>query len=178
MPVLGQGYQAYDCRNNEINKAPYRQAMINALAAGRAVSMSFTANNNGLFADHAYAVTGYESVSGVDQFTLRNPWGHTHPGVLTWDQLWSNAKIFFDVSGAFTNWYSGMGNHNGSADGVAASSTTAKADFTATDLSLAVNALDSLFDSDESFFGDDLGFEAGIFTPKAVDYVMRGSVRC
>lgn len=168
MAVLGQGYQAYDCRDayhTDANKAAYEQAMIDALAIGQAISMSFIANNNGLYVNHAYAVTGYNS--GAKTFTLRNPWGHSDPGALTWDQLWSNAKYFFVVNGLYTNWYSGSGDHAGSASEAVVDSVVLKGSLdaaehalldakTRSDLSTAT--VDCVFGSDDSFLELDLRF--------------------
>ena len=69
------------------------QAMINALAAGDAVTIGTNGSNvsNGLYADHAYAVIGY-SASGL--FTLYNPWGFDQPGGLSWSQIEANCDGF------------------------------------------------------------------------------------
>jgi hypothetical protein len=43
-------------------------------------------SGTGLYGDHAYAVTGYNSANGT--FTLYNPWGMDQPpAALTWAQL-------------------------------------------------------------------------------------------
>ena len=69
-----------------------QQAMINALAAGQAVTIGTDSSSNsndtlpyGLYGSHAYAVIGYNASTG--NFTLYNPWGFDQPGALSWSQL-------------------------------------------------------------------------------------------
>jgi hypothetical protein len=64
------------------------QTAINAIAAKEAVTigtLSWSGTVDGLYASHAYAITGYNASS--DTFTLYNPWGTDQPGQLTWSQL-------------------------------------------------------------------------------------------
>ena len=64
------------------------QVAINALAAHEAVTigtLSWSGTNLGLYANHAYAITGYNA--STKTFTLYNPWGSNQPGQLTWSQL-------------------------------------------------------------------------------------------
>ncbi len=62
---------------------------VNALAAHEAVTIGTqnwsAATNMGLYANHAYAITGYNA--STNTFTLYNPWGFDQPGPLTWAQL-------------------------------------------------------------------------------------------
>jgi hypothetical protein len=78
------GYNA----NDYIMTTAQEQVAVNALAAHDAVTIgtsSFNGTLYGLYADHAYAITGYNASS--DTFTLYNPWGMDQPGQLTWAQL-------------------------------------------------------------------------------------------
>ena len=64
------------------------QTAINAIAAKEAVTigtLSWSGTVDGLYASHAYAITGYNASN--DTFTLYNPWGMDQPGQLTWSQL-------------------------------------------------------------------------------------------
>jgi hypothetical protein len=71
-----------------------RQAMLNALAAGQAVTIGTnpTASLGGLVGSHAYVVTGYNSSS--DTFVLYNTWSTHHPTPLTWAQLQTQTSAF------------------------------------------------------------------------------------
>lgn len=75
------GYNAVDYSLTNAAK----QSAISALAAGDAVTIGTYVGNYGLYADHAYAITGYNA--STDTFTLYNPWGFDQPGQLTWSQL-------------------------------------------------------------------------------------------
>ena len=78
------GYNATDY----IMTTTSEQVAVSALAAGDAVTIgttSFSGTLYGLYADHAYAITGYNA--GSDTFTLYNPWGFDQPGQLTWGEL-------------------------------------------------------------------------------------------
>jgi hypothetical protein len=83
------------------------QAMITALSADEAVTIGTNGSNvaNGLYADHAYAVLGYNSTTGL--FTLYNPWGFDQPGGLTWSQVEANCGGYVVVSTAGTTPISG-----------------------------------------------------------------------
>jgi hypothetical protein len=152
MPVLGRGYDAYRCFANDINKESHKLSMINALQLHNPVGMSFLADNNGLYGNHAYVVTNYNA--GSDTFTLRNPWGIESPGPLNWDQLWSFGKVFFVANGPYTSWFTGLEAHiprNSSAK----LATNVKND-------LSANAVDSLFGSDDSLADYDFVLDAKI----------------
>jgi len=70
-----------------------KQTLIDALASGKAVTLGTTQNpGNGFVGGHAYIVTGYNASS--DTFSAYNPWGNTHPGAVTWDQLRANCTAF------------------------------------------------------------------------------------
>ena len=78
------GYNATDY----IMTTTSKQVAINALAAHKAVTigtLSWSGTKDGLYANHAYAIVGYNATS--DTFTLYNPWGSNQPGQLTWSQL-------------------------------------------------------------------------------------------
>ena len=70
-----------------------KQTVINALAANEAVTIGTQrwsrAPLDGLYANHAYAIIGYNAPT--NKFTLYNPWGFDQPGPLTWSQLQSAA---------------------------------------------------------------------------------------
>lgn len=70
-----------------------KTTLINSLGSGRAVTIGTLASpGNGLVGSHAYTVTGYDS--GTDKFILYNPWGNTHPGQLSYEQLQTNCSYF------------------------------------------------------------------------------------
>ena len=84
-----------------------QQAMINALAAHKSVTIGTISSSNsddslpgGLFGSHAYAVIGYNSSTGL--FTLYNPWGMDQPNLLSWSQLEATTDGFVvtDPSGS------------------------------------------------------------------------------
>jgi hypothetical protein len=64
------------------------QTAVSALAAHKAVTigtLQWSGTKYGLYANHAYAIIGYNA--SADTFTLYNPWGSNQPGPLTWSQL-------------------------------------------------------------------------------------------
>ncbi len=75
-----------------------KQTMIADLSAKEAVTIgtqNFSGTLYGLYADHAYAVIGYNAKT--DTFTLYNPWGPNplyQPGPLTWGQIESACSQF------------------------------------------------------------------------------------
>jgi len=78
------GYNAYDY----IMTTTAEKIAVDALAAHKAVTIgtqNFSGTVLGLYANHAYAITGYNAAT--DTFTLYNPWGSNQPGQLTWSQL-------------------------------------------------------------------------------------------
>ena len=80
--VLGHNASDY------IMSSTLPQVAVNALAARQAVTIgtqNWSGTNLGLYADHAYAIIGYNA--GSQTFTLYNPWGTDQPGPLTWPQL-------------------------------------------------------------------------------------------
>ncbi len=85
--VLGVNSTRYASSN-----AANKQALINALSAGRAVTIGSTGNSTALVSSHAYTITGYDA--STDQFTLFNPWGTSHPAPLTWSQIQANTTFF------------------------------------------------------------------------------------
>lgn len=86
--VLGKNSSSYST-----SSAASKQALIDALNAGRAVTIGTKSTaSNGLYGSHAYSVTGYNA--GNDTFNLYNPWGTSHPGQLTWAQLQTNCSAF------------------------------------------------------------------------------------
>ena len=91
--VLGDNATDYNLADST------KQAMINALAAGQAVTIATDGSNNsgdtlpyGLYGSHAYAVIGYSA--SADTFTLHNPWGFDQPGGLKWSQLEGTCEGF------------------------------------------------------------------------------------
>jgi hypothetical protein len=79
------------------------QTAINALAAHDAVTigtLNWSGTQDGLYADHAYAIIGYNAAS--DTFILYNPWGMDQPGPLTWSQLQADCSqlAVADASGS------------------------------------------------------------------------------
>ena len=80
--VLGHNATDYIMTNTK------EQVAINALSSHKAVTigtLSWSGTNLGLYANHAYAIVGYNAAT--DKFTLYNPWGSNQPGALTWAQL-------------------------------------------------------------------------------------------
>jgi hypothetical protein len=79
------------------------QIAVTALAAKKAVTIGtedFSGNPGGLYADHAYAIIGYNA--GTDKFILYNPWGTDQPSQLTWSQLqtYCDQMCVCDTSGS------------------------------------------------------------------------------
>ena len=74
------GYNATDY----IMTTTAQQVAVNALAAHQAVTIGTqnwsAATNLGLYANHAYAITGYNTLRRRLYFTLYNPWGWISPG--------------------------------------------------------------------------------------------------
>ena len=82
----------YNSTNYSFSSTP-KQTLVNALAAGRAVTLGTLASvNSGFVEGHAYIVTGYNAAT--DRFSVFNPWGNTHPAPLTWAQLQANCSMF------------------------------------------------------------------------------------
>jgi uncharacterized lipoprotein NlpE involved in copper resistance len=111
-----------------------QQVAINALAAHEAVTIgtgSWSGTQDGLYANHAYAIIGYTinaSNPAMDTFTLYNPWGPNpawQPGPLTWSQLQAdttqlavaNASGSVPMSGVPTGVQTGVGSVAGPALG-------------------------------------------------------------
>jgi hypothetical protein len=84
--VLGYNSSNYSFSSTD------KQTLINAIGAGRAVTLGTNSNSSGLVGSHAYIVTGYDASS--DRFTLHNPWGTSHPSPLSWDHLRANCSMF------------------------------------------------------------------------------------
>jgi hypothetical protein len=82
--------------------ASTKQAMVNALASHKSVTIATDDGNlpYGIVDSHAYAVIGYNP--SADVFTLYNPWGMDQPGVLSWAQLEATCYEFVvaDPSGS------------------------------------------------------------------------------
>ncbi len=89
--VLGYNSTRYAV-SNSANKA----ALVNALAAGRAVTIGTTTNSTLMVSSHAYSITGYDAAT--DKFSIFNPWGTQHPAPLTWAQLQANTTFFVVVN--------------------------------------------------------------------------------
>jgi hypothetical protein len=90
----------YNSTNYSFSSTP-KQTLVNALAAGRAVTLgTVTSPNAGFVGGHAYIITGYDPSS--DRFSVYNPWGNTHPAPVTWAQLQANCSLFVvtDPTGA------------------------------------------------------------------------------
>jgi hypothetical protein len=85
--VLGYNSTRY-ASSNTANKT----ALVNALGAGRAVTVGTTGNSTMMVSSHAYSITGYDA--GTDKFTIFNPWGTQHPAPMTWAQLQANTSFF------------------------------------------------------------------------------------
>lgn len=80
-----------------------QQVAINALAAHKAVTigtLSWSGTKDGLYATHAYAITGYNA--STNTFTLFNPWNSNQPGQLTWSQLQADCSqlVVADTAGS------------------------------------------------------------------------------
>lgn len=85
-----------------------KQAMIDALKAGHAVTMGTTprASTGGLVGAHAYVVTGYNASS--DEFSFYNTWSIRHPTPLSWDQMQGQISAFV-IANASGSLHSGQG---------------------------------------------------------------------
>jgi hypothetical protein len=81
------GYASTYCQDTSASSA--KQALIDALAAGQAVTIGTRSFNydatTKLYGNHAYNVISYSSSTG--KFTLYNPWGSDQPSQLTWNQI-------------------------------------------------------------------------------------------
>ena len=77
----------------------YKQTLINAIAANKAITIGVEVSADGLVGNHAYTVIGYNA--GTNTFQLYNPWGCYQPGPLTWAQLKADSWAFVvsDTSG-------------------------------------------------------------------------------
>jgi hypothetical protein len=82
--VLGSNSTDYVLANAAKN------TVVQSLTSGRAVTVGTkgSATAGGLVGGHAYVLAGYDAAS--DRFTLRNPWGSSHPTPLSWSQLQAN----------------------------------------------------------------------------------------
>jgi Calpain family cysteine protease/PKD domain/Bacterial Ig-like domain (group 2) len=89
--VLGYNSTRYAV-SNTANKA----ALLNALAAGRAVTIGTTGTSTLMVSSHAYSITDYDAAT--DKFSIFNPWGTQHPAPLTWAQLQANTTYFVVVN--------------------------------------------------------------------------------
>jgi hypothetical protein len=90
----------YNSTNYAFSSTP-KQTLVNALAAGRAVTLgTLSAPSAGFVGGHAYIITGYDPSS--DRFSVYNPWGNTHPAPVSWAQLQANCSLFVvtDPSGS------------------------------------------------------------------------------
>ena len=85
--VLGYNSTRY-ASSNAANKT----ALINALTAGRAVTVGTTGNSSMMVSSHAYSITGYNA--STDKFTIFNPWGTQHPAPMSWAELQANTTFF------------------------------------------------------------------------------------
>jgi hypothetical protein len=61
--------------------------LVNAVLQNKVVTLGSRSSSpgNGVVANHAYILTGYNAQTGT--FSCYNPWGTNHPGPLTWSQL-------------------------------------------------------------------------------------------
>jgi hypothetical protein len=94
--VLGYNAKVYMTDSSE-NPVPLNAetVAINALDAREAVTIGtdqWSGTQDGLYADHAYAIIGY--TKSTNTFTLYNPWGFDQPGQLTWSQLQADCLQF------------------------------------------------------------------------------------
>ncbi len=85
--VIGSNSTRYASSNSA-----HKTALMNALAAGRAVTIGTTGNSAMMVSSHAYSITAYNS--STDRFTVFNPWGTQHPAPMTWAQLQANTTFF------------------------------------------------------------------------------------
>ena len=82
----------YNSTRYASSTASNKTALVNALAAGRAVTVGTTGNSAMMVSSHAYSITGYDATT--DKFTIFNPWGTQHPAPMTWAQLQANTTFF------------------------------------------------------------------------------------
>jgi hypothetical protein len=78
------------------SNAASKAALVNALGAGRAVTIGTTGSSSMLVSSHAYSITGYDATS--DKFSIFNPWGTQHPAPMTWTQIQANTNFFVVVN--------------------------------------------------------------------------------
>ena len=78
------------------SNAANKTALVNALGAGRAVTVGTTGSSTLMVSSHAYSITGYDAAT--DRFSIFNPWGTQHPAPLTWAQLQANTSFFVVVN--------------------------------------------------------------------------------
>jgi len=93
----------YNSSNYSFSSTP-KQTLVTAISSGRSVTLGTKSTSaDGLYGSHAYSVTAYDAAT--DRFSLHNPWGHSHPGALSWGQLQANCTSFTvaDSSGSVGN---------------------------------------------------------------------------
>lgn len=86
----------YNSTRYQVSNSANKTALVNALNAGRAVTIGTTGNSTLMVSSHAYSITGYDA--GTDRFSIFNPWGTQHPAPLTWAQLQANTTAFVVVN--------------------------------------------------------------------------------
>ena len=86
----------YNSTRYMVSNSANKTALVNALAAGRAVTIGTTGNATLMVSSHAYSITGYDAAT--DKFSIFNPWGTQHPAPLTWAQLQANTTAFVVVN--------------------------------------------------------------------------------
>ncbi len=86
----------YNSTRYATSSAANKTALVNALSAGRAVTVGTTSNSSLMVSSHAYSITGYDAPT--DKFSIFNPWGTQHPAPLTWAQLQANTSFFVVVN--------------------------------------------------------------------------------
>jgi hypothetical protein len=86
--VLGRAAPAYNTSSSNL------QTLINALNSGKAVTAGSQSSSpgNGVYANHAYIITGYNASNGT--FTFYNPWGIDSPAPLTYAQVMQSFTAF------------------------------------------------------------------------------------
>ena len=82
----------YNSTRYAVSNAANKTALVNALGAGRAVTIGTTGNSTLMVSSHAYSITGYDATT--DRFSIFNPWGTQHPAPMTWAQLQANTTFF------------------------------------------------------------------------------------
>jgi len=82
----------YNSTRYASSTAGNKTALVNALAAGRAVTVGTTGNSSMMVSSHAYSITAYDA--NTDKFSIFNPWGTQHPAPMTWAQLQANTTFF------------------------------------------------------------------------------------